>query len=131
MLPSAKDEYPNSRQLMMIRTRLLMCPAMRPTMIVAVNAPIPNGVIAIPATIAILPLFMQNLLHYTALAAGMAMTPFGIGAFTSTIIVGRLAGHLSNRVRMIISCLLFGYSSFALGNINLQVAPANLLWPII
>ena len=34
------------------------------------------------ATIAILPLFMQNLLHYTALAAGMAMTPFGIGAFT-------------------------------------------------
>jgi len=83
------------------------------------------------ATIAILPLFMQNLLHYTALAAGMAMTPFGIGAFTATIIVGRIAGHISNRVLIIISCLLFGYSSFALGNINLQVAPANLLWPII
>ncbi len=61
------------------------------------------------ATIAILPLFMQNLLHYTA----------------------RIAGHISNRVLIIISCLLFGYSSFALGNINLQVAPANLLWPII
>src|SRR5437660_135261 len=83
------------------------------------------------ATIAILALFMQNLLHYTALAAGMAMTPFGIGAFTATIIVGRIAGHISNRVLIIISCLLFGYSSFALGNINLQVAPANLLWPII
>src|SRR5437660_7200277 len=83
------------------------------------------------ATIAILPLFMQNLLHYTALAAGMAMTPFGIGAFTATIIVGRIVGHISNRVLIIISCLLFGYSSFALGNINLQVAPANLLWPII
>ncbi|HEV3392366.1 MAG TPA: DHA2 family efflux MFS transporter permease subunit, partial [Chthoniobacterales bacterium] len=63
------------------------------------------------ATIAILPLFMQNLLHYTALAAGMAMTPFGIGAFTATIIVGRIAGHISNRVLIIISCLLFGYSS--------------------
>ncbi|HYR21627.1 MAG TPA: DHA2 family efflux MFS transporter permease subunit [Chthoniobacterales bacterium] len=83
------------------------------------------------ATIAILPLFMQNLLHYTALAAGMAMTPFGIGAFTATIIVGRISGHISNRVLIIISCLLFGCSSFALGNINLQVAPANLLWPII
>jgi len=83
------------------------------------------------ATIAILPLFMQNLLHYTALAAGMAMTPFGIGAFTATIIVGRISGHISNRVLIIISCLLFGYSSFALGNINLQVAPANLFWPII
>ncbi|PYL28552.1 MAG: hypothetical protein DMF45_08870 [Verrucomicrobia bacterium] len=83
------------------------------------------------ATIAILPLFMQNLLHYTALAAGMAMTPFGIGAFTATIIVGRISGHISNRVLIIISCLLFGCSSFALGNINLQVAPANLFWPII
>jgi len=59
------------------------------------------------------------------------MTPFGIGAFTATIIVGRISGHVSNRVLIIISCLLFGYSSFALGNINLQVAPANLLWPII
>jgi MFS transporter, DHA2 family, multidrug resistance protein len=70
-------------------------------------------------------------LHYTALAAGMAMTPFGIGAFTATIIIGRIVGHISDRVLIIISCLLFGYSSFALGNINLQVAPANLFWPII
>ena len=30
----------------MIRTRLLMCPAMRPTTIVAENAPIPRGVSA-------------------------------------------------------------------------------------
>ena len=83
------------------------------------------------ATIAILPLFMQNLLNYTALAAGLAMTPFGIGAFTATIVVGRIAGHISNRVLIIISCSLFAGASFALGNINLQVAPANLLWPII
>src|SRR5260370_4196887 len=74
---------------------------------------------------------MQNLLHYSALADGMAMAPLGIGAVTATIIVGRIAGHISNRVLIIISCLLCGYSSFALGNINLQVAPANLLWPII
>jgi DHA2 family multidrug resistance protein len=52
------------------------------------------------ATIAILPLFMQNLLHYTALAAGMAMTPFGIGAFTATIIVGRIAVRISNPDRL-------------------------------
>jgi DHA2 family multidrug resistance protein len=82
-------------------------------------------------TTAILPLFMQNLLHYTALAAGMAMTPRGIGAFAATIIVGRISGHVSNRVLIIVSSLVFGYACFALGNINLQVAPSNLLWPII
>ena len=82
-------------------------------------------------TTAILPLFMQNLLNYTALAAGLAMTPRGIGAFLATIVVGRIAGHISNRVLIIVSCLLFGYACFELGNINLQVAPGNLLWPII
>ena len=82
-------------------------------------------------TTAILPLFLQNLLNYTALAAGLAMTPRGIGAFLATIVVGRIAGHISNRVLIIVSCLLFGYACFELGNINLQVAPGNLLWPII
>jgi DHA2 family multidrug resistance protein len=83
------------------------------------------------ATTAILPLFMQNLLNYTSLAAGLAITPRGIGAFAATIIVGRIAGHVSNRVLIIISSLLMAYACFALGNINLQVAPANLFWPIV
>jgi DHA2 family multidrug resistance protein len=82
-------------------------------------------------TTAILPLFMQNLLNYTALAAGLAMTPRGIGAFAATILVGRISGHISNRALIITSSLLFAYACFALGNINLQVAPSNLLWPII
>jgi DHA2 family multidrug resistance protein len=83
------------------------------------------------STTAILPLFMQNLLNYTALAAGLAMTPRGIGAFLATIVVGRIAGRISNRVLIIGSSMLFAYACFALGNINLQVAPSNLLWPII
>jgi DHA2 family multidrug resistance protein len=82
-------------------------------------------------TTAILPLFMQNLLNYTALAAGLALTPRGIGAFAATIVIGRIAGRISNRVLIIASALLFAYACFALGNINLQVAPSNLLWPII
>src|SRR6201982_1322160 len=82
-------------------------------------------------TTAILPLFMQNLLNYTALAAGLALTPRGIGAFAATIVVGRIAGRISNRVLIIASSLLVGYACFALGNINLQVAPSNLLWPVI
>jgi DHA2 family multidrug resistance protein len=83
------------------------------------------------ATTAILPLFMQNLLNYTSLAAGLAMTPRGIGAFTATIVVGRIAGHISNRVLIIASSLLMAYACFALGNINLHVAPGNLFWPVV
>lgn len=83
------------------------------------------------ATTAILPLFMQNLLNYTALAAGVAITPRGIGALAATIVVGRIAGHVSNRFLMSASALLMAYSCFMLGDINLQIAPGNLLWPII
>jgi MFS transporter, DHA2 family, multidrug resistance protein len=83
------------------------------------------------ATTAILPLFMQNLLNYTALAAGLAMTPRGIGAFAATIVVGRLVGHISNRFLISASALLMAYSLFMLGDINLQIAPGNLLWPIV
>ena len=83
------------------------------------------------ATTAILPLFMQNLLNYTALAAGLAMTPRGIGALAATIVVGRIVGRVSNRFLIGASALLMAYSCFMLGNINLQIAPDNLLWPII
>jgi MFS transporter, DHA2 family, multidrug resistance protein len=82
-------------------------------------------------TTAILPLFMQNLLNYTALAAGLALTPRGIGAFAATIVVGRLVGKISNRALISVSAVLLACSLFMLGNINLQIAPGNLLWPII
>ena len=83
------------------------------------------------ATTAILPLFMQNLLNYTALAAGLAMTPRGIGALAATIVVGRLVGKVSNRFLIAASALVMAYACFQLGNINLQIAPRNLFWPII
>jgi len=83
------------------------------------------------STTAILPLFLQNLLNYTALAAGLAITPRGIGALLATIVVGRIVGRVSNRFLICASALLLAYACFALGNINLQVAPGNLLWPII
>jgi len=70
------------------------------------------------------------LLNYTALAAGLALTPRGIGAFAATIVVGRLVGKISSRLLISASALLMAYSLFMLGDINLQVAPGNLLWPI-
>jgi hypothetical protein len=62
--------------------------------------------------------FMQNLLNYTALAAGVATTPRGIGALAATIVVGRIAGHISNRFLISASALLMAYSCFMLGDIT-------------
>src|SRR5947209_1809144 len=82
-------------------------------------------------TIAVLPLFMQNLLGYTALDAGIAMSPRGIGAFVGTIIVGRIVGKIQNRILIGVGFLLLSYSSFMLGDLNLVVAMRNIVIPSI
>ena len=82
-------------------------------------------------TTAVLPLFMQNLLHYTALDAGLALSPRGIGAFVATIIVGRVIGKVSNRLLIGFGFLILAYSSFMLGRINLQISMASIVWPSI
>ncbi|MEO6970972.1 MAG: DHA2 family efflux MFS transporter permease subunit [Chthoniobacterales bacterium] len=81
-------------------------------------------------TIAALPLFLQNLLHYTALDAGLALSPRGVGAFLATIVVGRLVGKISNRILIAIGFLALGYSSFLFGNINLSIGMSSIVWPI-
>ena len=82
-------------------------------------------------TIAVLPLFMQNLLGYTALDAGLALSPRGVGAFFATIIVGRLVGKISNRVLITIGFIGLAYSSWLFGNINLSIGMISIVWPTI
>ena len=73
-------------------------------------------------TIAVLPLFMQNLLGYTALDSGIALAPRGIGAFFGTLIIGRIPGRVSNRILIAAGFLLLTYSSFMFGGINLDIS---------
>ncbi|MFL6584032.1 MAG: DHA2 family efflux MFS transporter permease subunit, partial [Chthoniobacterales bacterium] len=82
-------------------------------------------------TTAILPLFMQNMLGYTAVDAGMAMSPRGIGAFLTTIIVGRLVGKISNRILIGIGFLLLAYSCLILSRVNLQVSISSVIVPVM
>ena len=49
-------------------------------------------------TTALLPLFLQTLLGYPALEAGLATSPRGLGALLSAIVVGRLVGVLDARL---------------------------------
>ena len=82
-------------------------------------------------TIAVLPLFMQNLLGYTALDAGIALCPRGIGAFIGTLLIGRIAGRISNRLLIGAGFLLLTYSSFMFGGINLEISMRNIIVPSI
>jgi DHA2 family multidrug resistance protein len=82
-------------------------------------------------TTAALPIFLQTLMGYPALQSGLALSPRGVGAFFTTLMVGRIVGKVNSRWLILMGFSLLSLSSFWLGHINLQIAPANVIWPII
>jgi DHA2 family multidrug resistance protein len=82
-------------------------------------------------TTAALPIFLQTMMGYPALQSGYALSPRGIGAFITTVIVGRLVGRVKNRWLIMIGFSLLAVSSFWLGHINLQISMASVIWPSV
>jgi MFS transporter, DHA2 family, multidrug resistance protein len=88
------------------------------------------GVI-IYGTTAILPLFLQELIGYTAFSSGFAVAPRGIGAILSMIIAARLIGRVDERLLMAIGIVIRATSLFMLGNLNLSMSMGSVVWPNI
>jgi len=81
------------------------------------------------STLAILPLFLQNLLGYTAYHSGMAITPRGFGTLLSILIVGYVSGKVDDRILIGIGFSLMAVSCFMFGNLNLQISMTNIIMP--
>jgi DHA2 family multidrug resistance protein len=81
-------------------------------------------------TIAILPLYYQEILGYTAFTAGMVVGPRGVGSFIGSPIIGILGSRIDNRKLMTAGFLGFAICSLIFGTINLDIGPYTLLIPI-
>lgn len=79
--------------------------------------------------IAILPLFLQTLLGYTAYQSGITMLPRGLGALVAMPVAGRLVTKVDGRLLMIVGFLLFGISCWQMARLNLEISQWSLLWP--
>ena len=80
-------------------------------------------------TLAMLPLFLQNLMAYPAEQSGLTITPRGVGSFITIIIIGRIVNSIDNRLLVGLGFLLLAYSNYLLGNINLEIGMNNIIWP--
>ena len=80
-------------------------------------------------TTALLPLFLQTLVGYPALQSGLAVSPRGIGAVFSMIIVGRLVGKIDGRYLITLGFVVLGFSTYLLSDIDLQIAMGSVIWP--
>ena len=81
-------------------------------------------------TIAILPLYYQEVLGYTAFSAGLVVGPRGVGSFLGSPMVGVLGSRIDNRKLLCAGFIAFGICAFIFGTVNLDIGPKTLLIPI-
>jgi DHA2 family multidrug resistance protein len=86
---------------------------------------------ALYALVTLLPLFYQELLGYTALAAGWAVSPRGIGAILAMPVIGVLTAKIDNRWLIITGFVMFAVSSLWFGEVTLGVGEWTFVWAII
>lgn len=82
-------------------------------------------------TTALLPLFLQTLLGYSAVQSGLAVSPRGIGSLASMIIVGRMVGKIDSRLLMGFGFFVLAVSMYMLAGVNLEIATSNIVLPNI
>jgi DHA2 family multidrug resistance protein len=87
--------------------------------------------IVLYGTIALLPLFLQTLMGYPALQSGMAVSPRGIGAIISMIIIGRLVGKIDSRYLIMFGFTVLAISTYMFSNIDLDISISSIVWPSI
>jgi len=80
--------------------------------------------------VTLLPLFFQTVMGYTALAAGIAVAPRGLGAIVAMPLVGMLMSKIDSRVLIMIGFAGVAAGNWWLADINLQIGPWTLFWAI-
>ncbi len=86
---------------------------------------------AIYGLVTLLPLFYQELMGYTALAAGWAVSPRGIGAIVAMPIIGYMTAKIDNRWLIMLGFTMFGISALWFGEVNLSIGQWTFLWAIL
>ena len=81
--------------------------------------------------ITLLPLFFQELLGYTALAAGLAVSPRGLGSLFFMPVIGILTDRLDNRLLVCCGFAFTGLCCLTFARSDLQISQWSLLWPIV
>ena len=86
---------------------------------------------AIYGLVTLLPLFYQELMGYTALEAGWAVSPRGIGAIVAMPIIGYMTAKIDNRWLIMLGFTMFGISALWFGEVNLSIGQWTFLWAIL
>ena len=79
----------------------------------------------------ILPVFLQNLRHYTAMQTGIIMLPSAIATAIAMPVVGRLSSRFPARNLVAIGAVGVIVSSYMLRTMTLDYGPDQIFWPLV
>jgi len=77
----------------------------------------------------LVPIFLQTLLGYPALEAGVAMAPRGLGSFLMMPVVGTVLGRFDPRKVLEVGLCGASWSLYSLSRLNLQAGYWDIFWP--
>ncbi len=80
-------------------------------------------------SLVLLPIFLQTLLGYPPLQAGIAMFPRGMGSFIAMPVVGIIMSKFDPRKMLTIGFLGVGFTMFQLSRLSLSAGYWDVFWP--
>ena len=80
-------------------------------------------------TTALLPLFLQTQMGYSAMDSGLAVSPRGIGSLLSMLAAGVLVRYFDERLLLATGFTILGFSTLLLSRINLDVSMGSIILP--
>jgi DHA2 family multidrug resistance protein len=80
-------------------------------------------------SIVLLPIFLQTLMGYTSLLAGLALGLGGIATMIAMPIAGKLVTKVNPKAFLALGIAVAGYSVHMMGQFNLQVDFNTIFWP--
>jgi DHA2 family multidrug resistance protein len=80
-------------------------------------------------SLVLLPIFLQTLLGYPALQAGIAMAPRGLGSFLAMPLVGIIIARLDPRKLLALGIIGSSLTLMDLGQLNLNAGYWDIFWP--
>jgi MFS transporter, DHA2 family, multidrug resistance protein len=79
-------------------------------------------------SLVILPIFLQTILGYPALQAGIAMFPRGLGSFIAMPVIGIIMSRFDPRKLLVFGLVACSLSLVLLGTLNLDVGYWQIFW---
>lgn len=80
-------------------------------------------------SLVLLPIFLQTLLGYPALQAGIAMAPRGFGSFLAMPVIGILVARADARKLLTVGLIAASLTLYWLSRLNLNAGYWNVAWP--